>query len=75
MGSARDSRVCQSGSAKIALTGMDRCIAAWSALRIALGPDEDDEILDHLAQLSAIRRETENLFPNARAFVRPGFDA
>ncbi|MGH8102155.1 MAG: hypothetical protein ACREIW_12720 [Chthoniobacterales bacterium] len=54
---------------------MDRCIAAWSALRIALGPDEDDEILDHLAQLSAIRRETENLFPNARAFVRPGFDA
>jgi hypothetical protein len=27
-----------------------------------------------LAQLAGIRRETEKLFPKARAFVRPGFD-
>jgi len=27
------------------------------------------------AQLAAIRRETEKLFPKARSFVRPGFDA
>jgi len=62
------------GSAKIALIGIDRSIAAWSRLRMALGPDEADDILDVLAQLAAIRRETETLFPDARAFVRPGFD-
>lgn len=63
------------GSAKIALIAMDRSIAAWSELRTALGPDEADGILDLLAQLAAIRRETEKLFPKARAFQRPGFDA
>lgn len=62
------------GSAKIALIAIDRSIAGWSALRTALGPDEMDEILTILAQLAAIRRETEELFPNARSFVRPGFD-
>jgi hypothetical protein len=63
------------GSAKIALIAMDRSIAAWSGLRTALGPDDADGILDLLAQLAAIRRETEKLFPGARAFKRPGFDA
>ena len=62
------------GSAKIALIGIDRSIAAWSGLRTALGPDEADHILDLLAQLAAIRRETEKLFPCAHSFVRPGFD-
>jgi hypothetical protein len=62
------------GSAKIALIGIDRSIAAWSGLRTALGPDEADHILDLLAQLAAIRRETEKLFPCADSFVRPGFD-
>jgi len=63
------------GSAKIALIAMDRSIAAWSGLRTALGADEADDVLDRLAQLAAIRRETEKLFPKARAFKRPGFDA
>src|SRR4030095_789646 len=62
------------GSAKIALIGIGRWLAAWSALRPALGPDETDGILDLLVQLGAIRRDTEKLFPRARAFVRPGFD-
>jgi hypothetical protein len=62
------------GSAKIALIAMDRSIAAWSGLRLALSGADDDEILNLLAQLAAIRRETEKLFPEARAFVRPGFD-
>ena len=62
------------GSAKIALIGIDRSIAAWSGLRTALGPDEADDILDLLAQLAAIHRETEKLFPCAHSFVRPGFD-
>jgi hypothetical protein len=62
------------GSAKIALIGIDRSIAAWSNLRTTLGSNETDRILDLLVQLAAIRRETETLFPQARAFVRPGFD-
>jgi hypothetical protein len=36
--------------------------------------DDPDNILDLLAQLAAIRRETGKLFPEARAFVRAGFD-
>lgn len=62
------------GSAKVALIGMDRSIAAWAGLRTALGADETDSILGLLAQLAALRRETEKLFPQARAFRRPGFD-
>jgi hypothetical protein len=62
------------GSAKIALIAIDRSIAAWSALRLALGQDESDGILDLLVELAAVRREMEKLFPQARAFVRPGFD-
>lgn len=61
------------GSAKIALIAMDRSVSAWAGLRETLG-DNADSILDLLAQLAAIRRETEKLFPKARAFVRPGFD-
>jgi len=46
----------------------------WSGLRKVRGVDESDKILELLTQLAAIRRETERLFSNARAFVRPGFD-
>ena len=61
------------GTAKIALIAMDRSISAWAGLREALG-DDADGILDLLAQLTALRREAERLFPDARAFDRPGFD-
>jgi hypothetical protein len=62
------------GSTKVALIGMDRSIAAWGRLYDQL-PDAQDGILDLLVQLDRLRRATEQLFPNARAFVRPGFDA
>lgn len=62
------------GTAKIALVAMDRSIAAWSGLQKALGEEDADGILHLLAQLSALRREAERLFPQARVFVRPGFD-
>jgi hypothetical protein len=63
------------GSAKIALIAIDRSIEAWSGMRVALGEsDETDRALDLLAQLVALRRDTEKLFPGARAFIRPGFD-
>lgn len=61
------------GSAKIALLGMDRSLAAWTLLRKHL-PDREKDIHNFLAQLEKLRRQTETLFPNARAFIRIGFD-
>ncbi|MFQ6035176.1 MAG: hypothetical protein ACE5NM_04930 [Sedimentisphaerales bacterium] len=61
------------GSAKIALIAMDRSIAAWGQMSKYF-PQCKDEILDILVHLDRLRRETESLFPDARAFSRPGFD-
>jgi len=62
-----------SGSAKVALIAIDRSIAAWGQMREHFSGRRDD-ILDILVHLDRLRRKTETLFPNARAFVRPGFD-
>ncbi|MDZ7318755.1 MAG: hypothetical protein ONB11_06350 [candidate division KSB1 bacterium] len=61
------------GSAKVALIGIDRSIAAWARL-VDHFPDESDSILDILLHLDRLRKKTEKTFPNARAFKRPGFD-
>jgi hypothetical protein len=62
------------GSAKIALIAMDRSLAAWTILLRAF-PQQETETLRLLAYLDRIRRLTEQEFPQARAFVRPGFDS
>jgi hypothetical protein len=54
-------------------TGLDRSLAAWAALRSRF-PEQGDAILEFQLWLVRIRQATEKLFPNARAFVRPGFD-
>ena len=61
------------GSAKVALIAMDRSLAAWTRLYDAL-PDAQDALLDLLVALGRLRQAAEALFPNARSFVRPGFD-
>ncbi|OGB94938.1 MAG: hypothetical protein A2Z31_08650 [candidate division NC10 bacterium RBG_16_65_8] len=61
------------GSAKVALLGMDRSVAAWAELLRQM-PEEEDRILPLLVTLGRLRRDVEAIFPNARAFVRPGFD-
>ena len=61
------------GSAKVALIGLDRSIAAWGAVSDHF-PNEEDSIYDLLVDLERLRRKTEEVFPNARSFVRPGFD-
>ncbi len=61
------------GSAKIALIAMDRSIAAWGQMLEYL-PQREDNILDILVHLDRLRRKAEEVFPNARAFVRAGFD-
>ncbi len=61
------------GSAKVSLTGMDRSISAWGKI-IKYFPDEEGSILGIIAHLERLRRRTETEFPDARAFLRPGFD-
>ena len=61
------------GTAKIALIATDRSIAAFGFLLENMR-DKEDEILDFLAMLGKIRNMTEKIFPDARAFKRPGFD-
>ena len=61
------------GSTKVSLIGMDRSMGAWGKIRTNF-PDEEDSILGIIAHLDRLRRRTETEFPDARAFVRPGFD-
>ena len=61
------------GSAKIALIGIDRSIAAWKILLPHLAPD-DIQTIHLIEMLENLKLRVEKRFPDARAFVRPGFD-
>jgi hypothetical protein len=60
------------GSAKVAIIGIERSAAAWAML-LRHFPHHEDPILA-LALLKRLLRQVEAAFPNARAFLRPGFD-
>lgn len=62
------------GSAKVALIGIDRSITAWTRMWRGHFPDEEDAFLPLLLHLDRLRRRIETDFPNARSFVRVGFD-
>jgi hypothetical protein len=61
------------GSAKVALIGIDRSIAAWRLMQLAL-PEREPSIVPLILQLERLRHRIEKTFPYAREFVRPGFD-
>ena len=61
------------GSAKVALIGIDRSISAWNVLSFYFS-DNKKEIVKMIILLENLRKRTELNFPNARKFVRPGFD-
>jgi hypothetical protein len=61
------------GSAKVALLGIDRSIAAWRLMQLSV-PDRADSIVPLILQLETLRYRLERKFPDARDFVRPGFD-
>jgi len=61
------------GSAKVALIGIDRSIAAWRLIHLSL-PEGVETTLPLLVELEGLRRRIEKSFPNARSFIRPGFD-
>lgn len=61
------------GSAKVALFGIDRSIAAWGTM-LSFFPDKEDETFKMLVLLEKLRKITEKEIPNARSFHRAGFD-
>ena len=61
------------GSAKVALLGIERSHAAWLEL-IERGTLSDAEAAPFIADLVWLGEVLEQVFPKARAFVRPAFD-
>ena len=61
------------GSAKVALIGIDRSMAAWRAVYDYM-PAHRDRILAIIIHLDRLRHRVEKIFPQARNFIRPGFD-
>jgi len=61
------------GSARVALIGIENSIEAWSMLLHHL-PNQEAILLEILSILQRLLRMTENEFPVARTFFRPGLD-
>jgi len=61
------------GSAKVAMIGIDRSIAAWRLMQLSV-PQRDVSIVPLILQLERLRHRLEKSFPEARSFIRPGFD-
>ena len=61
------------GSAKIALIAIDRSSSAWRVMQGSL-PEKTASIKPMLVELERLRRGAEQTFPQARDFIRPGFD-
>lgn len=62
------------GSAKVALISIDRSITAWGILLKHLH-NKSEAILRLISLLEKLRRNVEEEFPEARNFIRMGFDA
>ncbi|MGD2185149.1 MAG: hypothetical protein PVI71_03435 [Desulfobacterales bacterium] len=61
------------GSAKVALIAVDRSMAAWGRMYDYF-PAHQDQILAIIEHLDRLRKRVEKIFPQARNFIRPGFD-
>lgn len=59
------------GSIKIALIAIDRSLVAW---RVLLTAETHREMKPLIQLLETLRRMCEEKFPDARDFLRPGFD-
>jgi len=61
------------GSAKIALIALDRSIGAWAVI-LHSNNLHGEGVLEIISFSIAFARAVEQTFPEARAFIRPGFD-
>jgi hypothetical protein len=48
-------------------------MAAWRMMQLSL-PDRVESIVPLILQLERLRQRLEKSFPQARDFIRPGFD-
>jgi len=62
------------GSIKVALIGIDRSIAAWGIISNSFPSFKRQSIRSIIMHLDKLRRRIEKDFPDARGFIRPGFD-
>ena len=62
------------GSAKVALIGINRSMAAWRGFYDYFASHQN-QILEIIVHLDRLRNRVEKIFPQARNFIRPGFDA
>jgi hypothetical protein len=63
----------KNGSAKIAMIAVSRSLEAFAFLYAHLH-EQEDEVLEFLADLSRIQKLLNQDFPDAMKFKRPGFD-
>ena len=63
----------QDGTAKLVLILIQRSILAWAVLSLH-EPAHQEAALSAMLTLHRLRAAVEREFPNAQAFVRPGFD-
>jgi len=68
-----DFRKDSDGSAKVALLGIDRSISAWRIIQLCV-PERAELVIPLILLLEQLRHATEKRFPDARDFIRPGFD-
>lgn len=61
------------GTAKVVLICVERSMFAWNGLFKYLD-DHEDKILNNLVLLQRLKQRLEQHFPNAKKFIRPGFD-
>ena len=61
------------GSAKVAIISTRRTFDAWLTL-LNLLPNEEENLVPILGLLQKILKKGEEDFPNAKNFIRPGFD-
>lgn len=66
-----DTQSDANGSIKIALIAIERSILAWTYL---ISPQNKETLAPLIELLENVRELTEQKFPYARDFVRPGFD-
>jgi len=61
------------GSAKIALIAIDRSIGAWAVI-LHYNDLYAERVFEIISFLDRLRQAVEETLPNARSFIRPGFD-
>ena len=66
-----DTQSHANGTAKITLILIERSILAWNYL---LNAENAESIGPVIARLEKVKSLLETKFPNAREFIRPGFD-